>query len=92
MLDPLIKSTEYNTKFAINAKANLETSVAYQILLSKNVFIRNNAIPIQYPSHKCTSDDVNTHQKKNKRRKISNPILKNSKTRSNRFGLFSNHS
>jgi hypothetical protein len=92
MLDPLIKSTEYNTKFAINAKANLETSVAYQILLSKNVFIKNNEIPSQYPSHKCTSDDVKTHQKKNKRRKISNPILKNSKARSNRFGLFSNRS
>jgi hypothetical protein len=92
MLDPLIKRTEYSTKFAINAKANLETSVAYQILFSKNVFIKNNAIPNQYPSHKDTSDDVKIHQKKNKRRKISNPILKNSKARSNRFGLFSNHS
>jgi hypothetical protein len=60
--------------------------------LSKNVFIRNNAIPSQYPNHKDTSDDVNIHQKKNKRRKISNPILKNSKARSNRFGLFSNRS
>ena len=92
MLDPLIKSTEYSTKFAINAKANLDTSVAYQILLSKNVFIRNNAIPSQYPSHRYTSDDVNIHQKKNKRREISNPILKNSKILSNRFGLFSSHS
>jgi hypothetical protein len=60
--------------------------------LSKNVFIKNNEIPSQYPSHKDTSDDVKTHQKKNKRRKISNPILKNSKARSNRFGLFSNRS
>ena len=92
ILEPLIKRTEYNTKFAINAKANLETSVAYQILLSKNVFIKNNAIPSQYHNHKDTSDDVNIHQKKNKRRKISNPILKNSKAYSNRFGLFSNHS
>ena len=92
MLDPLIKRTEYSTKFAISAKANLETSVAYQILLSKNVFIKNNEIPSQYPSHKCTSDDVKTHQKKNKRRKISNPILKNSKIRLNRIGLFSNRS
>ena len=92
MFDPLIKRTEYNTKFAINARVNLDISVAYQILLSKNVFIKNKAIPSQYPSHKCTSDDVKTHQKKNKRRKISSPILKNSKTRSNRFGLFSNHS
>jgi hypothetical protein len=60
--------------------------------LSKKVFIKNNAIPSQYPSHKDTSDEVNIHQKKNKRRKISNPILKNSKTHSNHFGLFSNRS
>jgi hypothetical protein len=78
MLDPLIKRTEYNTKFVINAKENLDTSVAYQILLSKKVSIKNKAIPNQYPSHRDTSDDVNIHQKKNKRRKISNPILKNS--------------
>ena len=90
MLDPLINNTEYNTKFAINAKANLDTSVAYQILFSKKVFTKNNAIPNQYHNHKDTSDDVNIHQKKNKRRKISNQILKNSKIRSNRFGLFSN--
>ena len=92
MLEPLINNTEYNTKFAIKAKANLDTSVAYQILLSKNVFTKNNAIPNQYPNHRDTSDEVNIHQKKNKRRKISNPILKNSKVRSNRFGLSSNHS
>ena len=79
-------------KFAINARANLDTSVAYQILFSKNVFIKNNAIHSQYPSHKDTSDEVNIHQKKNKRRKISNPILKNSNVLSNRFGLFSNRS
>jgi hypothetical protein len=79
-------------KFAINAKANLDTSVAYQILFNKNVFIKNKAIHNQYPSHKDISDEVNIHQKKNKRRKISNPILKNSKVLLNRFGLFSNRS
>jgi hypothetical protein len=92
ILDPLIKSTEYNTKFAIKANANLDTSVAYQILFSKNVFIKNTAIPSQYPNHNDTSAEVNIHQKKNKSKKISNPILKNSNIRSNRFGLFSNHS
>jgi len=92
ILDPLIKRTEYNTKFAINAVANLDISVAYHILLSKNVFIKNNAIPSQYPNHRDTCDDVNIHQKKNIRRKISSPILKSSKLRSNRFGLFSNRS
>ena len=92
ILEPLISNTEYSTKFAIKARENLDTSVAYQILLSKKVFIKNIAIPIQYHSHKCTSDDVNIHQKKNRSRKISNPILKNSKIRSNRFGLFSSRS
>ena len=92
MLDPLIKRTEYSTKFAISAKANLDISVAYQILFSKNVLIKNIAIHIRYRKESEISDDVNIHQKKNRRRKISNPILKNSKARSNRFGLFSNHS
>ena len=92
MLDPLINNTEYSTKFAIKAKANLDTSVAYHILLSKNVFIKNIAIPSQYHNHRDTSDDVNIHQKKNRSRKISSPILKNSNIRSNRFGLFSSHS
>ena len=67
-------------------------SVAYQILFSKKVFIKNNAIPNQYPIHKDISAEVNIHQKKNNKRKISNPILKISKIRSNRNGLFSNHS
>ena len=92
ILDPLINNIEYNTKFAINASANLDISVAYHILLSRNVFIRNKAIHIQYPSHRDISFDEKIHQKKNNRRKISNPILKSSKARSNRFGVFSSHS
>ena len=92
MLEPVIKRIEYKTKFTIKAKANLDTSVAYQTLLSKNVLIKNNAIPNQYPIHKETSEDVNIHQKKNKSIKISNPILKISKKRLNRIGLFSNRS
>ena len=92
ILDPVIKRIEYKTKFTIKAKANLDTSVAYQTLLSKNVLIKNNEIPNRYPIHKETSEDVNIHQKKNKSRKISNHILKISKKRLNRIGLFSSRS
>lgn len=66
--------------------------MAYQILLSKKVFNKNKAIHNRYRNQRETSEDVNTHQKKNKRRKINKPRLKNSNIRLNQFGLFSNHS
>ena len=79
-------------KFAINANANLDTSLAYHILLSKNVFIKNNAIPIQYQRVKTTSEEVNTHQKKNNSKETRSQRLINSNIRSNRTGHSSNHS
>ena len=59
---------EYKTKFTINANANLEISLAYHIFLRMNTFIKNIAIHAQYHIHNITSDELNTHQKKNKRR------------------------